>query len=434
MVHRTVDRASTIGLGEGSDEGSAPRRRENLLARPRPPKVAAVSSAVASVRSGWAVYRLPRSLHPVAWWLWALGIMTAASLTTNPLVEGLLLAAATFVVVSRRDDGPWARSFRLYAILGAAVFVVRILYRIVFGGGDGDHVLFTLPRIPLPSVVAGVRLLGPVSLESILYGAYDGLQLGTIIVVVGAANSLASPRRLLRSLPAALYEIGTVLVVAVTVFPQLAESAARVARARRLRQSSAQARSWRERSRLVRGLVVPVLADALDSAISLAASMDARGFGRAPAGSRRHRVMAALTAFASVGCLMVFAYDLVSGTLPSVALGSVVTVHLRDALLVAGVLAALLSIRLSGHGVRRSRYRPDRWLLPELLTVACGFAPVAAVAAVGAGPDAAALSPAILPTLDIPTLPLPLLVAAVVALLPSAITPPAPVATSEATA
>ncbi|MBI4898935.1 MAG: energy-coupling factor transporter transmembrane protein EcfT [Actinobacteria bacterium] len=360
--------------------------------------------------------------------------MVAASLTTNPLVEGLLLAAATFVVVSRRDDGPWARSFRLYAILGGAVFVVRILYRVVFGGGDGDHVLFTLPRIPLPSVVAGVRLLGPVSLESILYGAYDGLQLGTIIVVVGAANSLASPRRLLRSLPAALYEIGTVLVVAVTVFPQLAESAARVARARRLRQTSAPSRSGRERARLVRGLIVPVLADALDSAIALAASMDSRGFGRAPEGSRRHRILAALTAFASVGLLMVFAYDLVSGILPSVALGSVLTLHLRDALLVAGLASALVSIRLSGHGVRRSRYRPDRWRLPELLTVACGLAPLAAIVAVGAGSDAAALSPAILPTLDIPTLPVPLLLAALVALLPSLVTPPAPTATAEVTA
>jgi energy-coupling factor transport system permease protein len=391
-------------------------------------------SSVGSVQSGWALYRLPRSLHPVAWWLWALGIMVAASLTTNPLVEGLLLAAATFVVVSRRDDGPWARSFRLYAILGAAVFVIRILYRVVFGGGDGDHVLFTLPRIPLPSVVAGVRLLGPVSLESILYGAYDGLQLGTIIVVVGAANSLASPRRLLRSLPAALYEIGTVLVVAVTVFPQLAESAARVARARKLRQTSAPTRSGRERARLVRGLIVPVLADALDSAISLAASMDSRGFGRAPEGSRRHRILAALTAFASVLLLMVFAYDLVSGVLPSFALGSVLTLHLRDALLVAALASALVSIRLSGHGVRRSRYRPDRWRLPELLTVACGLAPVAAVIAVGAGSDAGALSPAILPTVDIPTLPVPLLLAALVALLPSMITPPAPTATAEVTA
>jgi energy-coupling factor transport system permease protein len=369
-------------------------------------------------------------LHPVAWWLWALCIMTTASLTTNPLIEGLLLAATTFVVVSRRDDGPWAKSFRLYAIIGAAVFVLRILYRIVFGGGDGDHVLFTLPRIPLPSIATGIRLLGPVSLESILDGAYSGLRLATIIVAVGAANSLASPRRLLRSLPAALYEIGTVLVVAVTVFPQLAESAVRVARARRLRQPTAPSRSLRVRARLVRGLVVPVLADSLDSAIALAASMDSRGFGRAALGSRGHRALAAASSLASVLLLMLFAYDLVSGTLPAVALGSV-TLHMRDLLVVAGVAAAFASIRLSGHGVRRSRYRPDRWLLPELLTVACGAVPVAAIIAVGAGAEAGALSPTVLPTPDIPTLPFAMLVAVLVALLPSVLTPPALTATAE---
>ena len=393
-----------------------------------------MSVSVSSVRSGWVRHRLPRSLHPVAWWLWALGIMTTASLTTNPLIEGLLLAATTFVVVSRRDDGPWARSFRLYAVLGAAVFALRIVYRIIFGGGDGDHVLFTLPRIPLPAIVAGVRLLGPVSLESILYGAYDGLRLATIIVAVGAANSLASPRRLLRSLPAALYEIGTVLVVAVTVFPQLAESAVRVARARKLRLPTAPSRSWRVRARFVRGLVVPVLADALDSAIALAASMDSRGFGRTASGSRRHRVLAAGTARASVVCLMLFAYDLVSGRLPTLALGSVATLHLRDLLVVAGVVAAFVSIKLSGHGVRRSRYRPDRWLFPELLTVVCGFVPVSAIIAVGAGSGASALYPTVLPTPDIPTLPTIMLVAVLVALLPSVLTPPALTATAEVTA
>jgi energy-coupling factor transport system permease protein len=393
-----------------------------------------VSASVASVRSGWVRHRLPRSLHPVAWWLWALGIMVTASLTTNPLIEGLLLAATTFVVVSRRDDGPWARSFRLYAILGAAVFVLRIVYRIIFGGGDGDHVLFTLPRIPLPSFVAGVRLLGPVSLESILDGGYNGLRLATIIIAVGAANSLASPRRLLRSLPAALYEIGTVLVVAVTVFPQLAESAVRVARARRLRIPSTTPRTWRAKARVVRGLVVPVLADSLDSAIALAASMDSRGFGRAPSGSRGHKGLATASALAAVVCLMLFAYDLVSGTLPAVALGSVATLRLRDLLVVVGVAAAFVSIRLSGHGVRRSRYRPDRWLLPELVTVACGLTPVAVVIALRAGSEAGALSPTVLPTPDIPTLPFAMLVAAVVALLPAVLTPPALTAAAEVAA
>ena len=69
----------------------------------------------------------------------------------------------------------------------------------------------------------------------VLAGLYDGLRLATIVICVGAANSLANPKRLLRSVPAALHEVGAALVVAVTVLPQLADSARRVRAAQALR-------------------------------------------------------------------------------------------------------------------------------------------------------------------------------------------------------
>ena len=47
--------------------------------------------------------RLPRDLHPVAWWVWALGLATAASLTTNPLVLLTLAGVAIVVVLARRS-------------------------------------------------------------------------------------------------------------------------------------------------------------------------------------------------------------------------------------------------------------------------------------------------------------------------------------------
>jgi len=40
------------------------------------------------------VSRLPRALHPGAWWLWALGLAAAASRTTNPLLLALVVAVA----------------------------------------------------------------------------------------------------------------------------------------------------------------------------------------------------------------------------------------------------------------------------------------------------------------------------------------------------
>ena len=35
--------------------------------------------------------RLPRALHPGAWWLWAVGLAAAASRTTNPLLLALVV-------------------------------------------------------------------------------------------------------------------------------------------------------------------------------------------------------------------------------------------------------------------------------------------------------------------------------------------------------
>ena len=132
-----------------------------------------------------------------------------------------------------------------------------------------------LPQIPLPDWVAGIQLLGPVTLESLLAGLYDGMRLATIVICVGAANALANPKRLLKSMPPALYEIGTAIVVAVALLPQLADSLRRVRAARQLRGVPG------GRIGRLRGIVVPVMEDALERSMSLAAGMDARGYGRA---------------------------------------------------------------------------------------------------------------------------------------------------------
>ena len=79
--------------------------------------------------------RLPRDLHPVAWWVWALGLAAAASLTTNPFILLTLVGVATVVVMARRSDQPWADSFRLYVFLGVVIVVMRVVFRLVFGGG-----------------------------------------------------------------------------------------------------------------------------------------------------------------------------------------------------------------------------------------------------------------------------------------------------------
>lgn len=306
--------------------------------------------------------RLARDLHPVAWWCWAVGLAVGASCTTNPLLLGLLLAVAVVTVLACRGDQPWARSFRLYLWLGAIVVVVRVAFRVLVGGNDAGHVLVSLPEVPLPDWAAGVSLLGPFSREELLAALYEGLRLATLLVAVGAANALANPKRLMRSLPPALYEVGTAMVVAITVIPQLADSARRVRAAQQLRGGEP------GRFRRVRGarrLLVPILEDAFERSLSLAAGMDARGYGRsgtATAGQRR--TTGALMILGLLGiCVGVYAF--LDSTAPRV---------LAWPMLALGVTAALGGFVLAGRRVHRSRYRPERWRAAEVLVALSGLA------------------------------------------------------------
>ncbi|RMI36428.1 energy-coupling factor transporter transmembrane protein EcfT [Actinomadura harenae] len=313
-----------------------------------------------------AAYFLPRDLHPAAWWVWTLGLAVAASRTTNPWLLLTILAVVCHVVVARRPDAPWAMAFRVYVVLGVVIVSGRVLFRLVFGGAEGSTVILRLPEIPLPAWAAGIRLFGDVSAESLLGGLYDGLRLATMVICLGAGNALANPKRLLKAMPPALYEIGTAVVVALSVFPQLAESVLRVRRARRLRGGM----GGGGRYRALRTVVIPVLEDALERSMHLAASMDVRGYGRAGAVPARARAATGLLMIAGLSGLCVGVYATLDGSTPR---------YLAFPVLTGGVLVALTGFWFAGRRVRRTRYRPDRWGLAEILVAACGVAVAAAL-------------------------------------------------------
>lgn len=351
--------------------------------------------------------RLPRALHPAAWWVWALGMATAASRTTNPLLLALVLAVVAQVVAARRGEAPWAKGFRAYLYLGLVVVGLRVVYRIVLGSGLGDHVLVTLPEVPLPSAAAGITIGGSVTLEGILAAVYDGLRLSTLLICVGAANVLADPKRLLKALPSALHEVGVAVTVSLTVAPQLVESAQRVRRARRLRGEPGR------RTALVRTVLVPVLTDALDRSLLLAAAMDSRGYGRAASVPRRDRALAGTLLLAGLlgGCCGT--YGLLDSTAPRV---------LGLPMLVGGGLLAAAGLAISGRRVQRTRYRPDPWLAPEWAVAAVGVL-VAGVLIATSRVDPMQLNPSLEP-LRWPDLPLVPALGILVGVVPAWLAPP----------
>ncbi|MFC6091521.1 energy-coupling factor transporter transmembrane component T [Saccharothrix lopnurensis] len=353
-------------------------------------------------------YFLPRDLHPAAWWVWALGPAVAAARTTNPWLLLAIIAVACHVVVARRGEAPWALAFRLYLYLGAVVVGIRVFFRIVFGGAEGSTIILRLPEIPLPAWAAGIRLFGDVSAESVLGGLYDGLRLATMVICLGAANALANPKRLLKAMPPALYEMGTAVVVALSVFPQLAESVLRVRRARKLRGGTS-----RKRFKALHVIVIPVLEDALDRSLRLASSMDSRGYGRAALVDARQRVATGTLMILGLIGVCVGVYATLDGTTPR---------FLAAPVLVVGTAVGLVGFHLAGRRVRRTRYRPDRWHAPELVVAASGVG-VAVVLFASSSVDPTNLNPS-LTTLSWPLLSWPPLIGVLLGVLPAFLSPP----------
>lgn len=303
--------------------------------------------------------------HPWAWWGWALGVALAVSLTTNPLLLAFLGLAVTAVVVLRRTDDPWARSVGAYFVLAGTILAIRVAFQVVVGGGSGSTVLVSLPELPLPDWAAGIRLGGDVTLEGLAYTVYDALRLGMMLLCLGAANALANPRRALRSVPAALYEVSVAVVIALSVAPQLVESTARVRRARRLRGGAG--RGWSA----VVAVVIPVLADAVDRSLALAAGMEARGFGRTrdnrPPSRRISLLLLASTVVLTCGGYLLLG-------VPD-ALGVAV------ACLAAGAVGVVAGLRVTGRRLSVTHYRPDRWTPRDTALLVAGGLAAAALAA-----------------------------------------------------
>ena len=123
-----------------------------------------------------------------------------------------------------------------------------------------------------------------------LFALYDGLRLATLLICVGAANALANPARLLKSLPGALYETGVAVVVALTFAPNL------IADVHGCAPPVGCAAAPTGGISAVAQVGLPVLEGALERSVALAAAMDARGYGRtAEVPARVRRTTAALT-------------------------------------------------------------------------------------------------------------------------------------------
>lgn len=256
-----------------------------------------------------------------------------------------------------RTDAPWARSLGFYLLLALFILGIRILFRVVFNSSAADHIAFTLPTLSIDlGFGPTVQLFGAVSWLTLQAATLDGLRLAAIVLSIALANTLANPRKLLKSTPAALYEVATAISVAINLAPQLIESLQRVRRARRLRGKS-------PRIGALTGTVIPVLEDTLERSLSLAASMDARGFGRR--GNLTKNASAAIRGVSLVSLVLFATGSYLLLTNPNATTPALIS-------LAVAVLMVVYVVSLSSSKNVRTRYKKQKHKLVDYLLWAIG--------------------------------------------------------------
>jgi energy-coupling factor transport system permease protein len=290
------------------------------------------------------------------WCLWALTTLVTASSTRNPLYVFLLLLVVTVV------DGTCAPAQGRRAIMPPLRFAaVAVPLAILFNGLTahlGDTVLF---HIRLPDWLP--LLGGPVTLESLVFGAVNGLTLTIIFSGFATFNQVTPVRDLVRLAPRAFHEAGIVLSIALTYIPQTTRSLNRIREAQAVRGHRVRGlRDWLP-------IVVPLLISGLERSMGLAESMVARGYGATSDRGQTPRIQRLL----ALGLFM-----LLGGWLAFLFLepwkGIAVGVMILGAGLVVGV------VWLAGRTVSHTSYRARRWTARDTLAaLGCGLTLIVAL-------------------------------------------------------
>lgn len=282
----------------------------------------------------------PASLHTLAWLAW-LGAAAYLALVNQQPLQSVLLVFATgsLFAVSSQHSPRGAQSWGAFLRFGLSVWIVTLAFS-VLSADAGDTVLVTLPRRwPI--------IGGPITLESLLYGLAGGASLFAVLLVFATFNLAVEMHRVLRWIPAGLYQVGLIASIALAFVPQMIASLNDIREAQRVR-----GHKFRGLRDLV-PLFVPLVTTALERSLSLAESMEARGFGGIMGERTANRVY--VLRITTLTGLVALLAGLISRTLNPQGQQS------AWAWLVLGATLTLVALYAQGRRVKRTNYRRERW-------------------------------------------------------------------------
>ena len=172
---------------------------------------------------------------------------------------------------------PRPTHFALLALLGAVTFLlVRVGYRIVFGGaGGGETLLWSLPTARLWGPFSHVVVGGDITAEGLSSSLIHGIPFATVILVSGLALAFVDPRSLVLLVPKLRHGKSVVLafVIALSTLPFLVTTM-RSTRAHALRRGVTSRRA----------LILPILEKTLERSVGIADALQSRGIVVSPEG------------------------------------------------------------------------------------------------------------------------------------------------------
>ena len=335
-----------------------------------------------------------RRLDPRAWLTWGLAASLPALLGRNPFPLLIVTLAALSVRVAWSAASPsiagWSGLVRLVILFAFAGVLFNVLTV-----RSGNHVLATIPRrIPL--------LHGDLTLNALVYGLLGALA-GISLVLVGATVAASLDwATIVRLLPPGLMPIAVAGSVAFAFLPQTVRAFADI------REAQA-ARGHRVRgARDLVPLVAPLLAGGLERALTLAESLESRGFGAPIDPETTPSILTGAATAVGLSAGVAGAYLFAVSRIAEAGLATVVAL---------GCLALIVTkSRLTT--VHRTRYRDPRWRTADSLVTAASL--IAAIATLaGNNFDAAALRYEPYPDLVAPAAGLPMLAALLFLLAPA---------------
>ncbi len=198
------------------------------------------------------------------WVLWLINTIIFVLSTRNPIYLLLVL----IVLFTLGNHKAKAQHRKAWIGLNFRFLISMVLISSLVNGLFTHIGLTKLFQFPENWLLVG----GDITLESLIYGAINGLIIGSLYLSINIFNLALSVKQLSRLIPRAFHPIGMTATLALTFFPSIQQRAREIKEAQMIRGNPMKKISdWLP-------ILLPLIVTSLEDAIILSESMTSRGF------------------------------------------------------------------------------------------------------------------------------------------------------------